>query len=149
MENREIYFVDDNADQRLLVRNVFKNYLPEYKIRLFDSGQALYLHLLFISSDGYKGPLPGLLLLDLNMPGIDGYNLVKLIRKRLNSKNISWNILPIVVLTSLATNDQLNDCYEAGANSIVIKPIDVDGLRRQLELISRYWIDYNNIVTKN
>jgi CheY-like chemotaxis protein len=143
---KEIYFVDDNADQRFIVKNIFQHSLTDYTLRLFDSGQALYLHLIKISADGYSGPMPGLFLLDLNMPGIDGYSLLKLIRQRFNAEVNSWTILPVVIFTSYATQDQLYDCYQAGANSVMIKPSLPDGLTSQLELICNYWLGHNKQV---
>ncbi len=142
---KEINFVDDNDDQRFIVRNIFKTYLPNHQIRFFDSGQALYLHLIAISADGYKGPKPGLFLLDLNMPGIDGYHLLKLIRQRLNAKNISWTILPVVIFTNEASDTQINECYQAGANSVIIKPYQPEDFTKLLELISDYWLGYNKL----
>lgn len=141
----EIYFVDDNPDQRFLVRSIFNNYLPDYTIRFFDSGQSLYLHLIAISADSYKGPLPGLFLLDLNMPGISGYNLLGIIRHRLNSKNISWNKLPVVIFTNHASSSQISECYLAGANSVIIKPSRKEDLKKFLELMCSYWLGHNRV----
>lgn len=143
---KEIYFVDDNPDQRFIVRSIFNKYIPDHTVRFFDSGQAFYMHLITISADHYKGPMPGLFLLDLDMPGIDGYSLLKLIRQKLNARNQAWATLPVVIFTNQATDNQLTECYLAGANSVIIKPSDVEALASQLEIISQYWLNHNQLV---
>lgn len=145
---KEIYFVDDNADYRFLIENIFKEFLKEYKIRFFEKGENLYQRLVKVSALEYKGELPGLLLLDLNMPGIDGYNLLKLIRHKLNSSQVSWETLPVVILTNQVTNEQINDCYQAGVSSVIIKPLKFEELKALIILVCRYWIDHNQIAPK-
>jgi len=143
--SKEIYIVDDNADYRYLTRKIFKEYLSEYKLQIFERGQSLYQHLMLISADTYKGSLPGLILLDLDMPGIDGYNILKLIRQRLNCKNIGWKTLPVMILTNNATNEQVFDCYNVGATSVIFKPLGFDEQKDLFQLICKYWLGYNKI----
>ena len=143
--SKEIYIVDDSPDYRYLTRKIFKDHLSQYKLQVFERGQSLYQHLMLISADNYKGSLPGLILLDLEMPGIDGYNLLKLIRQRLNCKNIGWKTLPVMILTNSATNEQVLDCYNVGATSVIIKPTDFDKQRDLFELICKYWLGHNKI----
>ena len=141
---KEIYFVDDNEDQRSIVRSIFGYYLRKHTIRLFESGEALYRHMVHISDENYRGPVPGLLLLDLHMPGIDGHSLLKLIRQTPNSR-IGWKTLPAVIFTSLATKSELDSCYKAGANSVLIKQNKVEDFTSQLRLICSYWLDENKL----
>ncbi|QRR00324.1 response regulator [Dyadobacter sandarakinus] len=145
MSQREVYFVDDDPDQRKMLRELFKACLPGYTIRFFDSGQALYLHLVAISADNYNGPLPGLLLMDLHMPGIDGYNLLKLVRHRINHQNINWSKVPVVIFTNFVTGTQINECYEAGANSVMVKPLKADDLMDMMNVTCKYWLQYNHL----
>jgi len=141
--SREIYIVDDSPDYRVLTRKMFKEYLPEYKLQVFERGQALYQHLMLVSADTYKGNLPGLILLDLQMPGIDGYNLLKLIRQRLNTKNVPWKTLPVIILTSEASNEQVVNCYNIGATSVITKPLDFDEQKEMFKVMCDYWLRYN------
>lgn len=140
---REVYLVDDNPDYRFLTRKIFKEYLPEYKLQVFERGQALYQHLMLISADTYKGGLPGLILLDLQMPGIDGHNLLKLIRQRLNTKNIPWKSLPVIILSNEASNEQVVSCYEVGATSVITKPLDFEEQKEMFKVMCDYWLRHN------
>lgn len=142
---KELYFVDDDQHQRLRMRVLFKESLTGYTIRLFDSGQALYLHLIAISSEGYKGPLPGLIMLDLNMPGIDGMTVLKLIRTKVNQQHIHWNIVPVVLFTGFVTDLQLLECYQAGANSVLIKPEGEEQWGQLMEVNCSYWLTFNQV----
>ncbi|TDE14867.1 response regulator [Dyadobacter psychrotolerans] len=141
---KEIYFVDDSEDQRSIVRSIFGYYLRKHTIRFFESGEALYRHMVNISDEGYHGPIPGLILLDLHMPGIDGKSLLRLIRQS-PSARIDWKTLPAVVFTSLATKAQLDACYKAGANSVLIKQNKIEDFTSQLRLICNYWLDENKL----
>ena len=140
---KEIYLVDDNADYRHLARRIFTEFLPEYKLQVFERGQALYQHLMLVSANTYKGGMPGLILLDLQMPGIDGLNLLKLIRQRLNTKNIPWKTLPVIILTNDTSNDQIVNCYNAGATSVITKPFDFMEQAEMFEVICRYWLGHH------
>ena len=142
---KEIYFVDDNADYRYLMEMLFKEFLKDYKIRFFEKSEDLYMRLIKVSAQGYKGALPGLLLLDLQMPGVDGYNLLKLIRQKLNNSHVAWETLPVVILTSQATDEQIKECYQAGVSSIIIKPLKFEELKALIKLVCQYWIDHNQI----
>jgi len=141
--SREIYIVDDNPDYRFLTRKIFKDFLPEYKLQVFERGQSLYQHLMLVSTDTYKGGLPGLILLDLQMPGIDGYNLLKLIRQRLNPKNVPWKTIPVIILTSEASNEEVVNCYNIGATSVITKPLDFNEQKEMFEVICQYWLGRN------
>lgn len=149
MDQKDIYLVDDSADQRLLVRTIFKQFLPNYHLRSFQGGMELYQFLVLQSSPEYSGRRPGLIVMDLKMPSIDGLELLKLIRKTPDNGFTRWSTIPVVILTNSRDPEDVHRCYEAGASSFVTKPIEFEALRYLLETICHYWIDYNRLPVLN
>ncbi|NIJ54321.1 response regulator [Dyadobacter arcticus] len=145
MDKKEVYLVEDSADYRFLVRNVFNKFLPNYHLRFFQGAQELYQFLILQSAPEYKGRRPGVIILDLKLPAIDGYELLKLIRQTPDNEITQWKTVPVVILTAGCQDRDIEKCYKAGANSFMIKPIDIEELRHLLETICHYWIDYNQM----
>jgi CheY-like chemotaxis protein len=145
MDQNEIYLVDDSADHRLLVRTIFKQFLPDYHIRSFQGGMELYQFLVLQSSSEFVGRRPALIVMDLKMPSIDGLELLKLIRRTPDNLITKWSTLPVVILTNSSAAEDIQSCYDAGASSFVTKPLEFGALRSLLETICHYWIDYNRL----
>lgn len=78
--------------------------------------------------------LPGLILLDLNLPGMDGRDVLALIKNDPDTKR-----LPIVVMTSSKDQKDIDRCYDAGANSYVVKPVNLDGFLAAIARLRDYW----------
>jgi CheY-like chemotaxis protein len=140
---KELYIVDDSADHRFMVKNIFTNFLPQYPVRFFDSAEELYHYLILQSSPDYAGNHPGLIILDMKMPAINGYHLLKLIRQTPDNEWTSWKRLPIVMMSSEAIAADISLCYEAGANSFLTKPVTLDEMRAILETTCSYWLENN------
>lgn len=83
-------------------------------------------------------PRPYLVLLDLNLPGTDGRDVLTEIKADPELKSI-----PVVVFTTSANPKDLDTCYKNGANSYIIKPIDVKRLMNTVKTLSQYWFDIN------
>lgn len=83
-------------------------------------------------------PPPGVILLDLNMPGMDGRNALKAIKQNTAIKHI-----PVVVLSTSTNERDLSECYLNGANSFVVKPIDLDDFVTTLKKLISYWLETN------
>nr|WP_321444134.1 response regulator [uncultured Cohaesibacter sp.] len=79
---------------------------------------------------------PGLILLDLNMPGMDGREILQIIKTDENLKSI-----PVVVLTTSSNFLDVQDCYEKGANSYVTKPIELDRFVHAIASIKKFWLE--------
>ena len=80
--------------------------------------------------------LPRLMILDLNMPGIDGKQLLARIKS-----SEAWRAMPVVVLTSSTRDTDVESCYRLGANSYLSKPGDWEGMVELAERTKRYWFD--------
>ena len=144
---REIYLVEDSSDFRQLIRSIFHHHLPNYKIKSFQGARELYQYMVLQSGEDYSGGRPALIILDLKMHMMDGLELLKLIRQTPSNASTDWTVLPVVMFSAAATQEEINQCYQAGANSFFVKPYDPEELRKMLETICHYWVDYNCIAS--
>ena len=78
--------------------------------------------------------LPGLILLDLNLPGLDGRDVLAVMKNDPVIKRV-----PVVVMTSSHDQVDIDRCYDAGANSFVVKPISLDGFLASVARLRDYW----------
>lgn len=79
---------------------------------------------------------PGLILLDLNMPGMDGRKTLQLIKANDHTRNI-----PVIVLTTSNDERDIHDCYAFGANTYIQKPVDLDALFAAVRRLKEYWFE--------
>ncbi len=84
---------------------------------------------------GPAEPLPALMLLDLNLPGIDGRDLLQRFRH-----DDRLRIVPVVILSTSANPRDIRFCYDAGANAYMVKPVDLDRLERMLRALVDFWL---------
>ena len=142
---RELYVVDDSEDHRFIIQSIFTKFLPSYPIRLFHGAKDLYELLIIQADTGYKGSLPGLIILDLKMPLIKGYDLLRLLRQTPDNEKISWKTFPIVMMSSEGSQQEIVECYQAGANSFFNKPADPEELKFVFQTLCKFWLDYNRL----
>jgi CheY-like chemotaxis protein len=83
-------------------------------------------------------PRPSLIVLDLNLPGTDGRQVLYRIKQNDNLKSI-----PVVVFTTSSNPKDVAICYEYGVNSYIVKPIDFAKLKRSIQTIVDYWFEVN------
>ncbi|MFD2569575.1 PleD family two-component system response regulator [Spirosoma soli] len=127
-----VCIVDDTADYRFLLEELFSHYLPTYSVRFFTDGRDFLNQLPFLSS------LPNLVLLDQHMPILDGHETLLFLKEQSRYKKI-----PVVMMSADASAEEINDCFETGVNSFLRKPTDFTLLKEQLGLTCRYWLEFN------
>ncbi|HWR81669.1 MAG TPA: response regulator [Candidatus Deferrimicrobium sp.] len=135
---RPILLIDDSAqDRESMIRALHKLQITNPIISYDDGEEAL--NCLFRRGE-YEGmseaAYPAFILLDLNMPGIDGIQVLETIKVDSRLKKI-----PVVVLTTSSTQEDIDRCYSLGANSYIRKPFGVAGLDSIVDLLKRYWLD--------
>lgn len=136
--NQPILLVEDSpedfeATRRALNKSGLKN--PIY--RCADGDEALdFLYRRGEYGDAAKAPRPGIILLDLNLPGTDGREVLSEIKKDDLLKQI-----PVIVLTTSTDDRDVDACYRAGANSYIQKPVDMDGFIRAIERLNDFWFE--------
>ncbi len=134
---KTILLVEDNPDDVRLTRRSFtENRIMNELVVATDGAEALD-YLLKTCADP-DGVLPSVTLLDLNLPKIDGLELLQRIRAHPKLKR-----LPIVILTSSKEQIDLVRSYELGANSYIQKPVEFDDFNRAVQQLGLYWLLLN------
>jgi CheY-like chemotaxis protein len=124
---------DFEAFGRLIRKSAVSN--PIY--RCTDGDEALdFLYHSGEYVDSSKAPRPSIILLDLNLPGTDGREVLEAIKQDEALKTI-----PVVVFTTSSNPKDIQSCYQKGVNGYIIKPIDVTKLRRTLQILIDYWFE--------
>lgn len=136
--NQPILLVEDSPeDYEATVRAFNKSGLKNPIVRCDDGDSALdYLFRRGSYADPESSPRPGVILLDLNLPGTDGREVLQEIKRHEQLRHI-----PIIVLTTSTDERDVDACYQAGANSYIQKPVDMDGFIRAIERLNGYWFE--------
>lgn len=132
-----ILIVEDREDDILLMRKAFDKASLPNPIKIVRDGEEALAYLSgegkYSSRDEY--PLPALILLDLKLPRMDGFEVLTWIRKQDGIRG-----LPVVVLTSSSQLRDVNRAYELGANSFFVKEFDFQNSVELTRLLQRYWL---------
>jgi CheY-like chemotaxis protein len=109
--------------------------------RCVNGEQALaFLYRTGSYATGESAPRPGTIVLDLNLPGIDGREVLRRIKQDTNLKTI-----PVVVFTTSNNPKDVEDCYQFGVNSYIVKPIDFEQLKRDIQMLVDYWFEVTTL----
>ncbi|QDV84124.1 response regulator [Stieleria sp.] len=134
--NQPILIVEDSPeDFEATVRALRSSGLRNSLYRCSDGDEALdYLHRRGDYASADTAPRPGIILLDLNLPGTDGREVLEEIKQDPELKKI-----PVVVLTTSTDERDIEACYEFGANSYIQKPVDLAGFVNAIQRLKDYW----------
>jgi two-component system, response regulator len=136
MTSQSILLIEDSADdQTLTVRALKKNNILNEVIMASDGAEAL--DLLFPAS-GADGLRPGLILLDLKLPKVDGLEVLRRLRA-----DPRTDIVPVVVLTSSKEQEDILDSYHSGANGYVRKPVNFADFSDAVSTLGMFWLLLN------
>lgn len=133
-----ILLADDDSGDQELTRRAFKKSLIKNELFVVNNGQAALDYLLRkgIYSDPLNSPTPDLFLLDLNMPKMDGRQVIEEIKK-----HPELALLTIVVLSTSKEEEDVICTYKLGINSFITKPIDFAEFIRIIQAICHYWFE--------
>lgn len=136
-ETQLILMVEDNDDDFFITMRAFGKLNLANPVRRCTTGdQALaYLHRRGEFSAAGAAPRPGIVLLDLNLPGTDGRSVLHAIKSTPELRKI-----PVIVLSTSRAEPDIEQCYAAGANSYVRKPVDFEGYMTAISRLSEYWL---------
>src|SRR4030095_1271538 len=134
--NVEVLVVDDSDNDAALTLDALRSAAPDVTVlRLSDGEQALHFLDATDGLVGRPGGLPKLVLLDLDMPGIDGIGVVESLRARPNVHQ-----LRVVLWTSSGNPLSIERALRAGASAYRIKPASLDAYRAEINLIVQRWL---------
>jgi CheY-like chemotaxis protein len=141
-ESETILLVEDDENDVLLVERAFRKAGLQQCLRIARNGEEAinYLSGQEIYADRERYPLPFLVLLDLKMPGMDGFEVLRWARTERELKR-----LLIVVLTSSILQTDVDRAYELGANSYLVKPVEFDEMVNMVQRFQSYWAEINRM----
>jgi CheY-like chemotaxis protein len=133
-----ILMADDDPDDRLLAAEALRASRVANDLRFVEDGEQLldYLHRRGRWADPAESPRPGVVLLDLNMPRMDGREALAAIKG-----DAALRRIPVVVLTTSRAEEDVLRSYDLGANSFITKPVTFAGLVDAMRVLGRYWIE--------
>lgn len=136
-----LLLVEDNADDEELALMAFEQGgISNRVIVVRDGVEALdYLFSRGIYRDRSPEDLPALILLDLQLPKINGLEVLQQIRN-----NPKTQLIPVVILTTSTEQKDLVESYSLGCNSYIQKPVDYDQFLRVIQQLGMYWLDINS-----
>jgi CheY-like chemotaxis protein len=140
MESKKITILlaDDDEDDRLLTEEALKESRLANDLHMVEDGEELmdYLYRRGRFSALADSPRPGLILLDLNMPKMDGREALREIKA-----DASLRQIPVVVLTTSKAEEDIYRTYDLGANSFITKPVLFESLVRVMKDLGAYWFE--------
>lgn len=136
----QILLVDDNPMDVILTLDAFNEAKLNNNINVARDGEEALEYIFGKGqfADRTKFPMPSLILLDLKMPGIDGFEVLRQIKNTEKLKRI-----PVIILTSSKEEGDLALSYDIGANSYLVKPVNFNGFIEVVKKIDDYWFTLN------
>lgn len=138
VETAVVLLVEDDPDDQALMRRVFRKSRYPVSLQIVTDGQEAMDYLLRRGpfEDPHGTPRPDLVLLDLNMPNLDGKQVLARMQADPDLRPI-----PVVVLTTSRQQRDVMECYQLGCNSFITKPAEMDDLIKMLRALESYWLD--------
>lgn len=125
--DKYLLYADDDADDRMLLVDAIGSIAPHYEVKTVPDGYATLKYL-----KDQTPPYPCLLIVDLNMPGINGKEIIRRLKQDLN-----YTMFPIVAFTTSANPSDKEECARFGVD-LITKPLDMDALEHAAAKLLEY-----------
>jgi two-component system, response regulator len=138
----DILVIDDNPNDLDLTVYAFKRSETVYCLQSARDGVEA-IDFIFCTGEyasRNQTNLPRLILLDLKLPRLDGWDVLQRVKSDPRTRHI-----PVVVLTSSSDQNDMARCYQMGANSYVVKPVDFDEFLQAARTMGTYWLSLNHL----
>lgn len=134
-----ILMADDDVDDQLLAKQALAENRVRNRLLFVNDGEELldYLNRRGDFTNAADAPMPDLILLDLNMPRMDGREALGVIKSDENLRRI-----PVIILTTSDAEEDILRTYNLGANSFITKPVTFQGLVEVMKELSTYWCEF-------
>src|SRR5215472_1370475 len=133
--------VEDDQNDAALLEMEFRNCPARIRLLTVEDGQQAmhYLDGLGAYGDRQRYPLPDVILLDLKMPRINGFEFLEWLRGR-SARHL--RLIPVVVMSSSGLKEDVDRAYALGANSYMVKPIEWRPFRERVKALGIYWSEH-------
>ena len=133
-----LLMVDDDQDDCMMTQRALRGTPLEHSLRFAEDGADLmdYLNKRGRYSEPGSSPCPDLILLDLNMPRMNGLEALRELKS-----NPAFRSIPVVVMTTSKGQEDVLAAYELGANAFVTKPVIFSALREVMQKLGEFWFD--------
>lgn len=138
MKPPQILLVEDNPDDEELARRAFRLAGVDCQLAVARDGAEALDFLLGTGSRLEADPLPTVVLLDLNLPKIDGVEVLRRLRSTERTR-----FVPVVVLTTSHDSSDVTRSYAAGANGYIQKPLSFEAFLEVVRRVAEYWLTIN------
>ena len=128
-----ILYVEDDPEDQFLVKAAVRRTGRSITLHFAENGKDLLRYLLSVKDEAGR---PDLILMDLNMPEMDGFETLKYIKR-----NETCRRVPTIVFTTALAPDQVHKCYDLGANAIMMKPQTFSEFEQVIGEMLSYWLD--------
>ena len=130
---RYVLIADDDPEDRFLYRKAFEENKISNSIRFFHNGQELLQYLQDVLAD--KGHMPSLILLDVNMPKMNGKQVLKILKA-----DDSLRSIPVVVVSTSSIQEDIIECHALGADGYQVKPDNFIELKEAIAQLYKRWL---------
>ena len=137
---KTVLLVDDGPNERILFEMAAKKAGATFSLQYAADGREAveYLEGLETYADRSRHPLPDLVVLDVNMPRMNGFEFLEWLRR-----HSVWQSMPVVMWTSSAQESDIRRAYSLLANSYLVKPLSLTALVDMVKLVEDYWLKLN------
>lgn len=131
----EILLIEDNPGDAKLFQKCFKNDRRPSHLHMVFDGEVAW-NFLQRQGEYSKAPRPDLIVMDLNLPKIEGRELLTMIKA-----DRALRTIPVIVLTSSDSEEDVRQSYECGANCVLIKASDFEGVQSLFNMVESFWVN--------
>jgi two-component system response regulator len=135
-----ILLVEDNPDHVELILRALRDNNLLNQVHVVTNGEEA-LDFLYQRGKYSDAPRPGLILLDIKLPKVDGIEVLRRIKADPELRS-----MPVVMLTTSAGEQEIVESYSCGANSYIVKPLDFDQFVKAIKTLKLYWLVVNRFV---
>ena len=137
MKKRQFILVaEDDIDDKFMLQTIFEDSGKSDLLEFVENGLELINYLDHINKNEDTLFYPHFILLDLNMPKMDGRQALKELKNHSSYKKI-----PVIIFSTTKNEVEINRCYELGANSYIVKPYNYKELTKIMDAVNSYWLN--------
>ncbi|MCW3091565.1 MAG: response regulator [Ferruginibacter sp.] len=144
MSKHLILIAEDDADDRYLMKTALEETGMAGEVKYVENGVEVINFLDSISAQAGQLNYPKFILLDLNMPKMDGREVLKKIKS-----TDAYRKIPVIIFSTTKNQLEVKRCYDLGANTYVVKPVSYDTLVATIREICTYWLNTATLIEIN